>query len=605
MRFKNIILTLILSFIFILPVKANSIKSIDMDIYLDSDGTAHIKEVWKASLTQGTEGYKPYSDLGISKVTNFSVTDDLGNTYETLDKWNTSASFNTKAYKCGINKTYDGLELCFGISKYGNRTYTLTYDITDFVTQYTDVQGIYFTFIDMEQHIDKAKVTIYSDTPFSIEENVKIWGYGHVGTTTIEDGKIVIETTEPMNSSNYISGLIRFETNMFNTNKKADISFDDIYGNAMEGLEPPDDVDPYDEEVEHNWAYYLLLIPAMIVISLMYLFLNPAGWIIIFIILYVVKGKTWLFGDTDTGSLKFDDGKKLGLAPAFRDIPCNKDLFYGYFLCYHYDISTIKHLKEGIIGAVLLKWIDENQIEVVEGKKKLFNIKDNNYAVDFNHMSAPTDELEKGIYDMFISAAGGNRILEPKEFEKWCTKNYYKLNVWYNKILSKEKEILEAKGLIVSKSSEVAAMFGRTKTVTTKHVTSKVKDEAIKVAGLKNFLEDYSSMKEKKFIEVHIWNEYLMFAEMFGIADKVKEQFSKLYPEIKTNPTYNFDSLTTIASMASSAYKGYTVGTNRASARSYSGGGSYSGGSSWSGGGGHSFSSGGHSSSGSHGGGFR
>ena len=128
MRFKNIIFTLILSFIFILPVKANSIKSIDMDIYLDSDGTAHIKEVWKASLTQGTEGYKPYSDLGISKVTNFSVTDDLGNTYETLDKWNTSASFNTKAYKCGINKTYDGLELCFGISKYGNRTYTFDSD---------------------------------------------------------------------------------------------------------------------------------------------------------------------------------------------------------------------------------------------------------------------------------------------------------------------------------------------------------------------------------------------------------------------------------------------------------------------------------------------
>ena len=40
-------------------------------------------------------------------------------------------------------------------------------------------------------------------------------------------------------------------------------------------------------------------------------------------------------------------------------------------------------------------------------------------------------------------------------------------------------------------------------------------------------------MHEKKFIEVHVWNEYLMFAELLGIADKVKEQFSKLYPEIK------------------------------------------------------------------------
>ena len=96
-----------------------------------------------------------------------------------------------------------------------------------------------------------------------------------------------------------------------------------------------------------------------------------------------------------------------------------------------------------------------------------------------------------------------------------------------------------------------------------------------------------------------------MLAELMGIDDKVREQFSKLYPDVKTNPQYNIDNMTYIGNIASSAYKGYTVGINRATARSYSGGGSYSGHSSYSGGGGHSFSSGGHSSSGSHGGGFR
>lgn len=594
MRFKNIILTLILLFIFILPVKANSIKSIDMDIYLDSDGTAHIKEVWKASLTQGTEGYKPYSDLGISKVTNFSVTDDLGNTYETLDKWNTSASFSSKANKCGINKTYDGLELCFGISKYGDRTYTLTYNITDFVTQYTDVQGIYFTFIDMEQHIDKAKVTIYSDTPFSIEENVKIWGYGHVGTTTIEDGKIVIETTEPMNLSNYISGLIRFETNMFNTNKISDISFDDIFDEAMEEAE--------EYENDHAPIYYILAVPVLILLSLLYIFLNPFTWFIILIIYIAFKGKGL---PSSSGSLVYDGGQNLGSVEAFRDIPCNKDLFYAYFLAYQYNIVSSKSVKEGIIGAVLLKWVDENKIDVIDGKKRLFNVKDNNYAVDFNHMASPTDELEKGIYDIFISAAGINKVLEAKEFEKWCTKNYYKLSKWFDKIIEHEKSTLEAKGLITLETKEVKGLFGRTSTRTVKHLTIKAKEEAIKLAGLKKFLEEYSSIEEKKYIEVHVWNEYLILAELLGIADKVREQFSKLYPDIKTNPTYNIDNMRFITNMASCAYKGYTVGINRASARSYSGGHSYSGGSSWSGGGGHSFSSGGHSSSGSHGGGFR
>ena len=602
MRFiKNILLTLVLSFVFILPVKANSIKSIDMEIYLDSDGTAHVNEVWEASLTQGTEGYKPYSDLGISKVTNFSVTDDLGNTYETLSRWNTSASFTDKAGKCGINNTYDGLELCFGITKYGNRTYTLNYDITDFVTEYTDTQGIYFTFIDMDQEIGKAKVTIYSDTPFSIEENVKIWGYGHEGTTTIEDGKIVIQTTKPIESYNYLSGLIRFETNMFNTNKKSSKSFDSIFDDAMDGIENPDG-EGYRSK-QHSIWYYIFMVPFMIILVLFMMLFNPGGLIFIGILLYLILGKGF-FADLSE-KMEFDGGKKIGSVEAFRDIPCNKDLFYGYFLTHHYDISQSKNIKEGIIGAVLLKWVDENKIDIVDGKKKLFSIKDNNYAVDFNHMSMPSDELEKELYEMFISAAGINRVLEAKEFEKWCTKNYYKLTKWFDKILTKEASILEGKGLIIKDTEEVKVRFGKNKTRPIKRVTTKVRDEAIKLAGLKKFLEEYSSMHEKKFIEVHVWNEYLMFAELLGIADKVKEQFSKLYPEIKTNPSYNMDSISTITNMASCAYKGYTVGINRASARSYSGGHSYSGGSSYSGGGGHSFSSGGHSSSGSHGGGFR
>ena len=40
-------------------------------------------------------------------------------------------------------------------------------------------------------------------------------------------------------------------------------------------------------------------------------------------------------------------------------------------------------------------------------------------------------------------------------------------------------------------------------------------------------------VKKKEHIEVHIWEEYLMFAELLGVADRVREQFSKLYPKYK------------------------------------------------------------------------
>ena len=36
----------------------------------------------------------------------------------------------------------------------------------------------------------------------------------------------------------------------------------------------------------------------------------------------------------------------------------------------------------------------------------------------------------------------------------------------------------------------------------------------------------------KEAMEVHLWDEYLMFAYLFGIADKVMKQFKNLYPEV-------------------------------------------------------------------------
>ena len=98
-----------------------------MDIYIDKNGNAEVTEVWNANLTQGTEGYRPCTNLGESEISNFSVSDKTGKKYKTLSTWNVNASFNSKAYKCGYNYVNGVVELCWGISNYGNNTYTLKY----------------------------------------------------------------------------------------------------------------------------------------------------------------------------------------------------------------------------------------------------------------------------------------------------------------------------------------------------------------------------------------------------------------------------------------------------------------------------------------------
>lgn len=73
----------------------------------------------------------------------------------------------------------------------------------------------------------------------------------------------------------------------------------------------------------------------------------------------------------------------------------------------------------------------------------------------------------------------------------------------------------------------------KTKTVITKYVDNSVRNEALNLMGLKKFLLDYSLISDRQNIEVHILENYLVFAQLLGIADKEEEQFSKLYPDFK------------------------------------------------------------------------
>ena len=109
-----------------------------------------------------------------------------------------------------------------------------------------------------------------------------------------------------------------------------------------------------------------------------------------------------------------------------------------------------------------------------------------------------------------------------------------------------------------------------------------MQDEFIKLKGLKQFLEDMSAIDEKKAIEVHLWDEYLIFAESFGIADKVAKQFKDFHPvEYENNYNYYHSYLW----ISTFSYSATTAATSASSGGSFSGGGTSSGGFSSGGGG--------------------
>ena len=55
---------------------ANKIHNIDIDVYLNQDGSAYITEVWDVDGEDGTEWYKVMNNLGNMELSDFTVSMD-------------------------------------------------------------------------------------------------------------------------------------------------------------------------------------------------------------------------------------------------------------------------------------------------------------------------------------------------------------------------------------------------------------------------------------------------------------------------------------------------------------------------------------------------
>lgn len=566
---KVVFLPMIL-FIFPLVVKANNISKIDMDIYLDDNGTAHVTETWSANLNQGTEGYKPYYNIGNAKITNFKVSEN-GKEYTYDDYWNTNASFSDKAYKNGINYISNGLELCWGISEYGYHNYVLTYDIEGFVASLTDADMIYWTLIpyELSSKPGDVHIKIYSDDYFS--QDLDVWGYGNYGGSAyVYNGYIEMNSEGTLDSDEYMTILVKFDKGTFNTYNKLDQDFNYYFQMAEEGK------DKYKESFVQKIINFL---PTLFTIFI---------WgIIIFSITNTVKKANNMIG-TDLFDFGKDGRKLPKKVPNNRDIPFNKDIYRAFWVaqCYYLNKN-----KTDLLGAVLLKWLLEKKISITKKETGLLKNKEET-AIVLNAETFTSDnplevDLHRKMYEASIDG-----VLESKEFEKWCRNNYDEILNWFDRVLVSENAKLLSEG----KLSQVKKGKVLKKTVLVVNPT--MKDEGVKLKGLKNFLEEFSRIDDKEAIEVNMWEYYLIYAQILGIADKVAKQFEKLYPEL-IQETYStigcsFTDFLIINSIARSSMRAAVSSRQRAQSYSSGGGGFSSGG-----GGGGSFGGGGG------GGGFR
>lgn len=565
LKISFLAIVLVLTLGIVNAVQANSISKIDMDIYIDRNGDANVTETWTCKTNSGTEVYHPYYNLGNSNITNLAVSE--GNTkYTTLDSWNTSGNLSSKAYKCGINKIFNGVELCWGISEYSSHVYTVKYNISKFVSELSDSQMIYWTLIPYEfsNSIGKAKIKIHTD--FNIPNTIDVWGYGNYGGLAyVSEGSINMESKGRLQTNEYMTILVKFPKETFKCSNKINNSFEYYHNMADKGATK------YEKKSNGKSSFSFL--------SLLTNFISSTYWI--FIILIIIKSKKFIKNGKEYGKEK---NRLPKVNDYYRDIPFKGDLFRAYFVGYIYGI--IKN-KTDLLGAVILKWIKEEKAKTKIVDKIGIGKSRESLAIELICSADQIqNEQERKLYEMLYEASEDG-VLEKNELKKWCRKRYSRILKWFDDVIRTEKNRMFEEKLLLKTDDKTVLHTMRYKP------DYSLTSQACNLAGLKRFLLDYTMIEEKQAVEVAILEEYLIYSQMLGIAKKVAKEFKELYPEqiMETHYT-SYDDIIWINYCSSrgiyAANSARSAAENAASNYSSGGGGFSSGG-----GGGGSFGGGG------------
>ena len=201
--------------------------------------------------------------------------------------------------------------------------------------------------------------------------------------------------------------------------------------------------------------------------------------------------------------------------PMFRDLPFKDDFFSACYVASQYGIGVA---DKNVIRLIFLKWIKDNNIRIVKSE-------DSESINEIILQKSPTDTNEMKLYFMLEHAAKDG-VLVAEEFKYYCDDNHQRIcNELSNIIVKKYGEVLENPEYITIKFNNEDKMH----TYYEFTATDKLNDKALELAGLKKFFHELTLMHEKEPIEVKLWREYLIYAQIFNQAKKVSKVFNEFY----------------------------------------------------------------------------
>ena len=194
----------------------------------------------------------------------------------------------------------------------------------------------------------------------------------------------------------------------------------------------------------------------------------------------------------------------------YRDIPAQGNLKVANAVINSVSSDWLSDYS-GLVGALILRLVDRDALRM-EYKSVMYGTEPHAVLAigqwtDSQHITSGLGQAENQLEELFFklmkTAAGHDGVLQPRELQRHLRQH-------------KEEPFIEA---LKTLSNEERATADDAAT-------------ARQLLALRKYLTDFSLISERGTDELSLWKEYLVYATLFGIADKVCQQFATIYPDV-------------------------------------------------------------------------
>lgn len=460
---------------------SNWVPDMQIDVALCADGSARITQIWSAYTEEGTEFYLACRDNAYLTITDLSVADENG-AYTFVDGWDTAASFEEKANKCGIVETDEGVELCWGISEYGENQYTIEYTLHGLVGSYSDADGFNHRFVDeMNFFPTDVRLSIHrlDGAPLS-DESCDIWAFGYDGQVVFENGGIYAWSESPLQSGQHMTILLALEKGLLSPTRTAEGSMEDVKARAFESSDYEDDL---------TFGDILIVLAVML------------GIAVVLVVLALLAAAL----------RRAKVNRRMKQAPYFRDLPNGGDLNVTHRLGVACELCS----DDTLLGAYLLRLISQGCLECEGAPDGRGTV-----CLRLSHAPQSGNVYDDALYTILEAASDADGVLQPQELERFCDRNDTPLIRFMDSCRRSSLQTLIQSGCVKGAALE-----------NINSLTENGRRQLDELLGLKRFLLDFSLIQERGVRETIIWQDYMVYALLLGIADQLAPQIRKLYPE--------------------------------------------------------------------------